>query len=90
MGEYELKLLFLLKNMPRVKGPARAEEKIHPDSLLGMSEPRSAEKMAGIDGEADNIDIVLHSFQNLSFFPKTCPECRGRPGPMKKYILKAY
>ena len=48
--------------MPRAKGPAGAEGKIHPDSLLGMSEPRSAGKMAGIDGEADNIDLVLHSF----------------------------
>ena len=27
-----------------------------------MSEPRSAEKMAGIDGEADNIDIVSLRF----------------------------
>ena len=57
--------------MPRVKGPARAKEEIHPDSLLGMSEPRSVEKMAGINGEADNIDIVLHSFQNPSLrFPR--------------------
>ena len=49
--------------MPRVKGPAWAEEKIHPDSLLGMSEQRSAEKMAGIHGEADDIDILLHYYQ---------------------------
>ena len=48
--------------MPRVKGLARAEEKIHPDSILGMSKPRSAEKMVGMNGESDNIEIVLHSF----------------------------
>ena len=47
--------------MPRVKGPAGAKEKIHPDSLLGILEPRTAEKMLGIDGEA-NIDIVSLRF----------------------------
>ena len=47
--------------MPRVKGPAGAKEKIHPDSLLGISEPRSAVKMVGIDGKG-NIDIVSHRF----------------------------
>ena len=36
--------------MPRVQGPAGADEKIHPEGLLGMSEPKSAEKLAGIDG----------------------------------------
>ena len=36
---------------PRVKGPAGAEEKIHPEGLLGMSEPKSAEKLSGIDGD---------------------------------------
>ena len=35
--------------MPRVQGPAGADEKIHPEGLPGMYEPESAEKLAGID-----------------------------------------